>query len=214
MDLLATQPASPLSEREKKLLTSLEVDIEQNLKGFQKVGYALATIRDQALFREEYDTFEEYCREEWDLGRPRAYQLIASHVVMENLSTIVDKARPEPFSVLPVNEAQARPLSYLPPEQQIEVWEMVLEEADTTESRITASFIQHCIDSIRQKKISNTIRKARESSEGRSFLPQPVQLSFQTFLDELRKNTDEGFEPESRKELAKLLREILSTIEN
>ena len=35
-------------------------------------------------------TFEEYCKERWEMSRPRAYQLIEAAEVMSNLSTIVD----------------------------------------------------------------------------------------------------------------------------
>ena len=38
MELLKNQPPPPLSAKEKRLFTRLEKDIEQNLKGFLKVG--------------------------------------------------------------------------------------------------------------------------------------------------------------------------------
>lgn len=44
---------------------------------FVEIGLALATIRDRRLYRAEFRTFEEYCRERWGFSRRRAYQLIA-----------------------------------------------------------------------------------------------------------------------------------------
>lgn len=54
------------------------------------------------------------------MSRPRAYQLMDAATVMDRMSTIVDK---------PESEAQARPLTKLPPEKQVEVWEEVVEAA-------------------------------------------------------------------------------------
>ncbi len=213
MELLKNQPPPPLSAKEKRLFTRLEKDIEQNLKGFLKVGFALVTIRDQKLYREYYTTFEEYCREEWDLGRSRAYQLIDSHDVMEHLSTMVDKSGVPTFRILPANERQTRPMIDIPMEQRGEAWTMVLEEAEKKESKITASFTQHCIDALREKKVSETINKAQVLSKKKDSLPKPLQLSLQNFLDELNKNRDESFDLQSRKELAKVLRELLHSIE-
>ena len=52
-------------------------------------------------------SFEHYCRERWQFSRPRAYQLIDSAKVIENLSTTVD-----------ISERHIRPLTKLEPEQQ------------------------------------------------------------------------------------------------
>ena len=78
------------------------------------------TIRDDRLYREDYATFEDYCRDRWDISRPRAYQFIDSAQVSENLSTMVDKG--------PVNERQVRPLTKLPAEQQAEAWQKAVEK--------------------------------------------------------------------------------------
>jgi len=55
--------------------------------------------------RDQYATFEEYCKERWDLKRNYANKLIASASVVENLGTIVP--------IQPANEAQVRPLTKL-----------------------------------------------------------------------------------------------------
>lgn len=83
-------------------------------------------IRDNRLYREIYGTFEEYCKEKWNISRPRAYQLIKGAEVQENLSTIVDIK----------NEAQTRPLTKLPPDEQREVYQKAVETAP--EGKVTA----------------------------------------------------------------------------
>lgn len=73
-------------------LERLEGIIRRNQQSFYEIGSALREIRDKGLYRDVkgYDTFEEYCRKEWDFSRPRAYQLIEAVTVKDNLSTTVD----------------------------------------------------------------------------------------------------------------------------
>jgi hypothetical protein len=211
---LPTTKIEPLSGREKKLFVELEADIEQNLKGFKKVGYALSVIRDQRLYRIDYDTFEEYCLEVWDLGRPRAYQLIDSYSVVENLSTMVDKTTSTAFEILPTNERQARPLSPLTPEQQIEVWMLVVDTAKAEGCRITADLIQRCIDTTRHDKITKTINKAKsEKPRPECALPEDVQQAFQGMLEVVQREADSNWTRVKRTEMARILREILQSIE-
>ena len=44
-------------------------------RSFLEVGMTLKEIRDKRLYRQQYDTFEEYCARRWELSRPRSYQL-------------------------------------------------------------------------------------------------------------------------------------------
>ncbi len=43
---------------------------EGDMEQFLKVSQALKTIRDKRLFREEFRSFDEYCRAKW--GKPGA----------------------------------------------------------------------------------------------------------------------------------------------
>ena len=204
----------PLSSREEKLLVQLEADIEQNLRGFKKVGYALTVIRDQQLYRIDYDTFEEYCREVWDLGRPRAYQLMDGYAVIENLSTIVDKPHPTSFDILPATESQTRPLASLSPDQQIAVWQMVVDIARETGGKITAALVQQCINTIHHKKVTESIDKARKTGERpEKVLPGEIQEAFQSLLSLVQREADSNWRQVGKRELAEVLREILQAIE-
>lgn len=96
-------------------LQQLESVIERGLQGFYEAGKALKTIRDGKLYRQSHDTFEDYCRERWNLGKSHAYELMGASQVVQNLSATADK--------LPETERQARPLSALSPEQQPAAWQ-------------------------------------------------------------------------------------------
>lgn len=114
-------------------LTELENIIERGLKTFVDVGNALLEIRDGRLYQGEYGTFEGYCRDRWNISRPRAYQMMEAASVVSNLSTIVDK---------PINESQARPLTRFndEPNLQREIWQEAIDTAPN--GKITAAHVQ------------------------------------------------------------------------
>lgn len=126
-----------LSFIEKTELQQCETIIEEGLRTFVDVGGALLKIRDSKLYRQDYSTFEKYCKDRWELKQSRAYQLMDSVKVIRNLESSTNVELPE-------NEAQARPLTKLEPEAQREVWREVIETAE--DNRISAAFIQEVID--------------------------------------------------------------------
>jgi len=123
---MSTQTATPtalsLSDPEAAQLTYHESVIEGGLKAFVTTGQSLAVISDANLYRVTHDTFEDYCRERWHLGRSTAYQYIDAASVM---SAIADIA---PDTLSPANEAQARELIPLKdnPEAMVEAWTAAL----------------------------------------------------------------------------------------
>lgn len=125
---------------EKQRFTECELVIERGIKTFVDVGSALLEIRDNRYYREEFATFEDYCRGKWGMSRPRAYQLIDAAVTINNLSTVVDN--------MPVTERQVRPLTSLEPEQQREAWITAVETAP--DGKVTAAHVQSIVDSIKE----------------------------------------------------------------
>jgi hypothetical protein len=144
-----------LSPAEVQTLARYEHVIAQGIKTFVDVGHALLTIRDQHLYRGSYTTFEDYCRQRWDLSRPRAYQLIDAAQVIDTVSTIVD--------IVPVNEAQARALTTLPTEQQREVWREAVETAPA--SGITAKHVQQTVKRVKAQRKSSAHDLTPEDEE-------------------------------------------------
>ena len=65
-----------LAPDEATHLARCEGVIGRGLTVFVEVGRALAEIRDAKLYRVNYKTFEAYCKERWEIGRSRAYELI------------------------------------------------------------------------------------------------------------------------------------------
>lgn len=96
--------------QESARLIELEDIIERGVKTFIHVGEALAEIRDKRLYRIQYETFEAYCKDEWEISRQSAYDLIATSKVAANVQEVGQ-----------ITREQARPLAALKePAQQRE----------------------------------------------------------------------------------------------
>jgi hypothetical protein len=114
-----------LSKTGQRRLADAEAKIERGLSTFMEVGTALVQIRDERLYREQHDTFEEYCRNRWRFSARRANQLMDA----AEIGTIVPVA----------NEGQARALKGLDVEQTQEVYETAEAAGDTTAKGLAAA---------------------------------------------------------------------------
>ncbi len=132
-----------LTTREQRDLLRAERTIAKGLKSFLAVGLALKEIRDNRLYRQKYDTFEDYCIKRWDLSRPRAYQLCAASEVIADLSTNVD------IRLLPESEAQARPLTRLKAsEHRRQAWDLAVEMAEAEKRPVTARDTEQAVQKL------------------------------------------------------------------
>jgi hypothetical protein len=110
--------STELTTAEADSLAEHEAVIERGIKTFYEVGVALAEIRDQRLYRQSHDNFEDYCQERWGFNRHRAWQLISAAGVVTNVTT---EGLPAP-----ANEGQARELARVPEDLRAEVWQQTL----------------------------------------------------------------------------------------
>lgn len=152
-------------------LGELEQVVETGLTVFVKVGNALLEIRDSRLYRQQFPTFEAYCRERWGLKQSRAYQLLDAAVVVGNLqsSTIVE---------LPKTESQARPLTRLEPEVQRDVWKEVL--AETPHEEITAKIVEEKAKAAEPlneavKQVKSALKPEPTPPAQQPIIPEPVK---------------------------------------
>jgi phage N-6-adenine-methyltransferase len=122
-----------LTVTEQDRLAMCEEVIEQGLATFVDVGMALLEVRDSRLYRLAYPTFEAYCEARWNMSRKRAYDLTFAAQVVQSLSPIGDIR-------MPTNEAQARELRGLNPDEQREVWQAAVETAPN--GKVTAAHVR------------------------------------------------------------------------
>jgi hypothetical protein len=106
--------------RDDQRLAELEKTIARGKKTFVEVGLALAEIRDLRLYRREYGSFSEYCREKW--GWAKAY---ANYVIQ---GADVVKSLPENLATIVATESQARELAKIPSEDRAGVLQAIVDE--------------------------------------------------------------------------------------
>lgn len=136
---------TPLSSHEQTELSRLESVISAGIQTWYAVGEALLSIRDERLYRQDYATFEDYCRNRWHMASSRAYQLISGASIRSSLSTIVD--------TLPLqSESHARALAPLSEDEQALVWRVVSETAPN--NKPTAAHIKSVVTVL--KEITHT----------------------------------------------------------
>jgi len=118
-------------------LERLEGIIRRNLQSFYEVGRALMEIRDRGLYRDVlgFDTFEEYCKEKWDMGRRNAYYLIDAASVVDNVKRVAQIDSPSTLR-------QTIPLARLEPDQQREAWARAVETAQEGKEKIPLTFLE------------------------------------------------------------------------
>ncbi|MBA3688445.1 MAG: hypothetical protein H0W81_06425 [Chloroflexi bacterium] len=113
---------SALAVSEATRLASLEATIEQGLQTFVEVGQALAEIRDSGLYK-TYGTFEDYCRERWDMSRGYAKRLVMAAETVALMTVPIGTVPP------PASESIARELAPLrdQPEKLKAAWSEAVE---------------------------------------------------------------------------------------
>jgi hypothetical protein len=132
--------STALAPRDAERLADLEVTIAQGLHTWVEVGTALLEIRASRLYRAEFPNFESYCQAKFGIDRTYAHRMIEAATVVGNLLPIGNTDTPLPA---PSNEAQARPLAALAPEQQREAWA----EANATapQGKVTAEHVTETV---------------------------------------------------------------------
>ena len=148
-----------LAADEAGRLEELEIVIAENFQGFYAVGCALAEINASRLYRQKHVTFEDYCRERFEVSRQSAYQYIEAKKTMDNLSATGGQTK-----LLPLNERQVRPLTRLEPDAQVEAWKEVVKSAPF-DGGITAKHVSEIVDGLVGKEIKKKAEKIKKDME-------------------------------------------------
>lgn len=119
----------PLTPKQQNELKTYETAIQAGIRGFYQAGYALASIRQLRLYRENHASFEEYCQNRWNMGRRYANSLISGFRAVKSLGN---------HGSHQWNERQARELARIPRKKR----KLVVNRILKTHARITAQAIR------------------------------------------------------------------------
>ena len=128
--------AIQLSRGETEQFLFYETQIDNGLKTFIEVGEALLKIKENKLYRKDFSTFEEYCKQRWDIGIRQSQRLMSASKVVQNLQ------EHDQSVVLPSSEYQVRALTKLPPEIQRQVWKDVTEKYESVTGKTVNEVIE------------------------------------------------------------------------
>lgn len=123
--IVARNPhASPeiLSAEEKSDFQRLDEIVFRAVKSLLGAAVALEDIRDRRLYRADFQTFEAYCQQRFNITHQYANRLIAADRVRRKMETIVSKK--QLAMKLPDQEGVLRELGRLPDaSDQVEVYQ-------------------------------------------------------------------------------------------
>lgn len=161
---------APLTLGERQTFKECERAIARGLTTFYAVGTALSTVKDGQLYREEYGTFEGYCLEKWGMSRFYAHRLLKATEVREQLLPT--------GNILPATERQARPLTVLPADQRLEVWQEAVNTAPN--GKITA---EHVARTVRNLAFPHAVHHSSDRNDWCT--PKHIIDTVTDFLDEI-----------------------------
>ena len=219
-----------LTPDEKTRFKECEQIIKADLKTFIKVGCALAEIRDNRLYRETHKTFEKYCKETWDLSRGYADQQIGGYetvTLLESKMTAIavknnsdfENDTPESSTImdgqhiLPINEAQTRPLTKLKdPDDQVKAWGLVLEQLNDGK-KLTAALVNKAVKEVRGEVAKEKKVAAKKELDSTQLVSNLFKKQYQVMLDIISGEQNSGWKTSSKKETINWLKNLIKVTE-
>jgi len=145
-----------MSDRER--LDNLEVTVDQGIRTSLDMYAALKEIRDDRLYRVAgYETFQDYCKDVWDLGRDYVDRCITAVEVRGRISVFQDVVDVSSIA----KESQLRELANVPDDAMEAVLVEACELAESQEKPVTAKIIKKAVKTV----IPPTIVSKQESSK-------------------------------------------------
>lgn len=134
-----------LDDRERDLLQLCEDAIGNLGMAFWAAGKALELVRDLDLYRDDYQTFEAYLIDRWDMSTSQAYRLmqgwrLAEHM-LQRLSQIGDKINfnnAQVQELLPIADRHGK-------DAALSVYQTVTEVAGANGAKVTAAVLKGAV---------------------------------------------------------------------
>lgn len=172
-----------LSCDERSKLKACLKCIDRGLEAFAQMGEALATIRDEKLYRSTHKTFEAFVAEVVLITRARAYQLIAHAEVYTEMSKILDISKTN--FPMPTRESHVAELARIKdPQKRMAVWTDVVKGSDASGSAVTATVLHNAVTAHLPKKKASARRKKLSAKQISERVQQAIQKLNANDIDE------------------------------
>lgn len=138
------QIVTRLTPKERSRFEICKRTIRDGLQTVFDTGAALIEVRDFKYYREDFDTFEDFCGQTYRISRGQAYRLIDAAETKESLPAAAAK--------LITNEAQARAIAAVPEEKRV----AVLQKLKSAGEPVTAEAIKEIASKGKMSPIGDT----------------------------------------------------------
>lgn len=181
--------SAPLPSHEREKLRDAEALLALAEQSYISQGKSLREINTKRLYRATHPSFEDYCRQKWEISRQNAYTLIACYETIEHL---FGKGFHE--DDLPRNVTQCRELLRLEKlEDRAEAWAQAIAAADRITSEDVRSAVSRVILATAEKRDrERTGLKVAEESVIEAPEPEPTATHEQPEMSPAGDTPEEG----------------------
>lgn len=174
---------------EANTLAHYEAIVERHQEGFMAAAEALVAIRDQKLYRQTHDNFEDYCQERWGFTANYARRQITAAEVATQLKS-------ENVPVGTLSERVLREVSNVPKEKRLEVLDKATQ---ASKGKPTAKAIKEAKESsglgrvpygkpfgeLKGGSVESKERPARAKKNGAEKVPAKLRLAAEAAFGKL-----------------------------
>jgi hypothetical protein len=156
--------------------------IQKGVEAFECVANDMLMIRDQKLYREEYDTFEEFCRETLGRSKTHVNRMIQAGDVIRGLMAAGEV-------VLPDNERIARELALYPKRDRQLIWQRARQIADRNNEKPNYQTIRDAAleivpsDKTKERWTKDLLRRLQTARRALKMSPDFSILGLDSMLD-------------------------------
>lgn len=115
--------------------------------------------------------------------------------------------------ILPMNEAQARPLSKLTPDQQVEAWGLVLDWVNGG-AKLTSYLVGKAVKEVRGEVTKRKVKDVKKEVESTELVSRLFKKQYQVMLDIISGEQNSGWKSSSKKEMVKWLKNLVKIAES
>ena len=135
-----------LNIQEQERLKNCELVIQTGLETFYQVGQALLEIQESKLYRQEFNTFDEYLQGRWNFGLRHGQRFIQSFEVINNIRQI---------GRIPENLEQTKYLAQLDSDLQGYVWGNIINTFEAVTGKIVEQEVK------KHKQLNEAVKEVK-----------------------------------------------------
>ena len=115
--------------------------------------------------------------------------------------------------ILPINEAQTRPLTKLDPDGQVEAWALVLDQLNEGK-KLTAALVGKAVKEVQGEVKQRTVKKIKKKVGSTQRVSNLFKKQYQVMLDIITEEQNSGWRGTSQKEAVKHLKTLVTIAES